>query len=47
MAHCRGRLSPWSCPREIELRRELPKNRVGKVDERALLEGAASVGPIP
>lgn len=47
MAHCRGRLSPWSCPREIELRRELPKNRVGKVDERALLEGASSMGAIP
>ncbi len=42
--HCRGQLIKWSCPREIEFRRELPKNRVGKVDQRALLEGASSAG---
>ena len=47
MEHCRGRLSPWSCPREIEVRSELPKNRVGKVDERALLEGASPGSPTP
>ena len=35
--HCRAQLIKWSCPREIEFRRELPRNRVGKVDERALL----------
>jgi long-chain acyl-CoA synthetase len=35
--HCRRQLIKWSCPREIEFRRDLPKNRVGKVDERALL----------
>jgi long-chain acyl-CoA synthetase len=40
MEHCRAQLNDWSRPREIEIRRELPKNRVGKVDERALLEGA-------
>ncbi|HMB55371.1 MAG TPA: hypothetical protein VKU40_18780, partial [Thermoanaerobaculia bacterium] len=34
--HCRERLIKWSCPREIEFRRELPKTRVGKVDYRAL-----------
>lgn len=37
--HCLKQLARWSCPREIELRRELPRNRVGKVDQRALLEG--------
>jgi long-chain acyl-CoA synthetase len=42
--HCRGQLIKWSCPREIEFRRELPKNRVGKVDQRALLEGASGGG---
>ena len=42
--HCRGRLIKWSCPREIEFRPELPKNRVGKVDQRALLEGASDAG---
>jgi long-chain acyl-CoA synthetase len=35
--HCRENLIKWSCPREIEFRRELPKTRVGKVDYRALL----------
>jgi long-chain acyl-CoA synthetase len=42
--HCRGRLIKWSCPREIEFRPALPKNRVGKVDQRALLEGAQGAG---
>jgi long-chain acyl-CoA synthetase len=36
IAHCRERLIKWSCPREIEFRRELPRTRVGKVDYRAL-----------
>ncbi len=37
ISHCRERLIKWSCPREIEFRRELPKTRVGKVDYRALI----------
>lgn len=41
--YCRGRLIKWSCPREIEFRRELPRNRVGKVDQQALLKGASGV----
>ncbi len=36
IAYCRERLIKWSCPREIEFRRDLPKTRVGKVDFRAL-----------
>jgi long-chain acyl-CoA synthetase len=40
--HCRGQLIKWSCPREIEFRRELPKTRVGKVDYRALSGGRAA-----
>jgi long-chain acyl-CoA synthetase len=39
MAHCVERLARWSCPREIVLRDELPKNRVGKVDQRELVGG--------
>ncbi|MFY9316945.1 MAG: AMP-binding protein [Burkholderiales bacterium] len=35
--HCRAQLIKWSCPREIEFRRELPKTRVGKIDYRALM----------
>ena len=37
IAHCREQLIKWSCPREIEFRRELPTTRVGKVDYRALI----------
>jgi long-chain acyl-CoA synthetase len=36
IAHCRKRLIKWSCPREIELRGELPVTRVGKIDFMAL-----------
>ena len=36
ISHCRERLIKWSCPREIEFRRVLPRTRVGKVDYRAL-----------
>jgi long-chain acyl-CoA synthetase len=35
---CRERLIKWSCPREVELRTELPKTRVGKIDYRALVQ---------
>jgi long-chain acyl-CoA synthetase len=51
IAHCRERLIKWSCPREIEFRREFPRTRIGKVDERALLgtapaeQRAAAAGP--
>jgi long-chain acyl-CoA synthetase len=34
---CRDRLIKWSCPREIEFRRELPKTRVGKTDYKVLV----------
>jgi long-chain acyl-CoA synthetase len=36
IAHCRAQLIKWSCPREIEFRRQLPMTRIGKVDFRAL-----------
>jgi acyl-coenzyme A synthetase/AMP-(fatty) acid ligase len=29
---CRRQLIKWSCPRDVEFRRELPKTRVGKID---------------
>lgn len=38
IAFCRERLIKWSCPREVEFRRELPKTRIGKIDYRALVE---------
>jgi long-chain acyl-CoA synthetase len=34
---CRERLIRWSCPREIEFRRELPKTRIGKIDFKVLV----------
>lgn len=30
-AWCRERINKWSCPREIEFRRELPQTKVGKI----------------
>lgn len=38
IAFCRERLIKWSCPRDVEFRRELPRTRVGKIDFRALTE---------
>jgi long-chain acyl-CoA synthetase len=45
IAHCREQLIKWSCPREIEFRRELPKTRVGKTDYRALMRDQAQASP--
>jgi long-chain acyl-CoA synthetase len=36
--HCREHLIKWSCPRDVEFRKELPKTRVGKIDYAALVE---------
>ncbi|MEA2014911.1 MAG: AMP-binding protein [Thermodesulfobacteriota bacterium] len=38
MAHCRKSLIKWSCPREIEFRRELPQTLVGKIAYKKLEE---------
>jgi long-chain acyl-CoA synthetase len=40
IAHRRGRLIKWSCPREVEFRVELPLTRMGKVDFAALVREA-------
>ena len=43
--HCRRTLIKWSCPREVEIRDELPLTKVGKVDYVALeREAAGSAG---
>jgi long-chain acyl-CoA synthetase len=36
--HCQRSLIKWSCPREVEFRRELPKTRIGKIDFRVLVQ---------
>src|ERR1019366_3621254 len=38
IAYCGSQLIKWSCPRDVEFRRELPTTRIGKVDYRALIE---------
>jgi long-chain acyl-CoA synthetase len=43
LALCRERLDAYEVPRQIEFRQELPKNIVGKVLRRLLVEGQASV----
>jgi long-chain acyl-CoA synthetase len=42
---CRRQLIKWSCPRDVEFRRELPKTRVGKVDYRALMRENEQAAP--
>jgi long-chain acyl-CoA synthetase len=44
IAFCRASLIKWSCPREVEFRRELPKTRVGKVDYKVLVAEHAGKG---
>ena len=46
IAFCRERLIKWSCPREVEFRRELPKTRVGKVDFKALAAQHRAAGEL-
>jgi long-chain acyl-CoA synthetase len=36
--HCRAQLIKWSCPREVEFCRELPKTRIGKIDYKVLVQ---------
>ncbi len=33
---CRGKLAPYKCPKDLEIRKELPKNTLGKVLKREL-----------
>jgi len=42
---CRERLIKWSCPREIEFRRELPKTRIGKIDFKVLVAAQSARQP--
>ncbi len=40
VAHCRGQLTGYKCPREVEFRAELPKSNVGKILRRELRDEA-------
>ena len=40
LAHCRGLLTGYKCPREVEFRTELPKSNVGKILRRELRDEA-------
>ena len=40
IAHCRGHLTGYKIPREVEFRRELPKSNVGKILRRELRDEA-------
>ena len=31
---CRGKLAPYKCPKDLEIRKELPKNTLGKIFKR-------------
>jgi len=36
LAHCRERLTPYKCPKQVEFRAALPKTPIGKVLKREL-----------
>jgi len=38
MAHCRARLAPYKCPRQIAFAAELPRNAMGKVRKDRIVE---------
>ena len=33
---CRGKLAPYKCPKDLQIRQELPKNTLGKILKREL-----------
>jgi long-chain acyl-CoA synthetase len=37
---CRGKLAPYKCPKDLEIRKELPKNTLGKILKRELRKPA-------
>jgi long-chain acyl-CoA synthetase len=39
---CRGQLAPYKCPRDLEIRKELPKNTLGKILKRTLRDEAVA-----
>lgn len=42
---CRGKLAPYKCPKDLEIRKELPKNTLGKILKRALRAEAVTQKP--
>lgn len=36
--YCRERLIKWSCPRQVEFCKEVPKTRIGKIDYKVLVQ---------
>jgi long-chain acyl-CoA synthetase len=41
---CRTALAPYKCPRDLEIRKELPKNAIGKILKRTLRADAQAQG---
>jgi long-chain acyl-CoA synthetase len=42
---CRGQLAPYKCPKDLEVRAELPKNTLGKILKRTLRSEASGTFP--
>jgi long-chain acyl-CoA synthetase len=42
---CRGKLAPYKCPRDLEIRKDLPKNTLGKILKRTLRSEAIAAKP--
>ena len=45
MKLCRGKLAPYKCPKDLEIRKELPKNTLGKILKRTLRAEALQSPP--
>ena len=44
---CRSQLAPYKCPKDLEIRKELPKNTLGKILKRALRDELRSASNRP
>jgi len=38
LAHCRARMAPYKCPREIKVAADLPRNAMGKLQKKRIVE---------
>jgi malonyl-CoA/methylmalonyl-CoA synthetase len=43
VAHCKGHLAPYKCPRQVYTVRELPRNAMGKVRKNRIVESLRDV----
>ncbi|MGF1598975.1 MAG: class I adenylate-forming enzyme family protein [Acidimicrobiales bacterium] len=45
--HCRAELAAYKCPKQVVVRRELPRNPMGKVQKYVLVDELSAAGAVP